>query len=341
MARLKIIVNRPTSHYLIIAAYVLAPLGNILMIRLLGQVPFQLIFRNFFNGFGLFAGIWLITAPLVGLGFYFVNKTSWYVFLGHSSLILVDYLFKWFSRPVYYIKTVTLSYNALLFAGNIILILITGYIIQRNFRTPYFQAFRRHWRETARIPIHHVILVNGMEMKIDDLSTGGCFVLKDDTGLALDKEHDIFFKSDRLKIQCKGLIMRQTETGYGIMFKNLGSDEIKDIHHFLRKRFSLRQEIELKAQWIDSGISRDVTIREISKGGCFLESELKDIEERDSGLISLSISGKEHNIHAKTTWINHKGEHDKPNGFGVSFRIHQAALLRDILQEHGNLDYSR
>jgi hypothetical protein len=341
MGRLKVIVKRPVSHYLIILAYILALPVNFLTIKVIGNVPYDLILRNFFNGFGLFAGLWLITAPLVGIGFYFVNKTTWYIFLVHSSLILIDFLYKWFSKPVYYMKTVSGSHNALMFAGNIVLIIVVGYIIQKNFRAPYFQALQRHWRESVRIPIHHVITIDGMEMKIDDLSAGGCFVLKTETGLAINKEHDIFFQSDRLHIECIGVIMRQTDEGYGIMFKNLIPSQSKDIKSFLTKRFSLRQQIELKAHWIGDGISRNVTILEISKSGCFLASELMNIEEDNSGILSLFVLGKEHHIHAKISWINHKGEHKKPDGFGVSFMISHKHILKGILREHGHLEYTR
>lgn len=341
MGRLKIIVNRPASHYIIISAYILAPAVNILMIRLAGQVPFQLIFRNFFNGFGLFAGLWLISAPLVAIGFYFVNKTSWYLFIGHSSLILIDFLYKWLSRPVYYIKTVPLSHNALTFTGNIILILIVAFVMQKNFRAPYFQKLRRHWRKAARIPIHHTIKVNGVEMNIKNLSSGGCFLLKSGIDLKIDKEHDILFKSDRLYIECKGLIMRQTETGYGIMFRKLSTTQIREIKHFLKKRFSLRQQIEVSATWVKDGISKDVTLLDISKGGSFIKCSLEDIDERDPGTLTVNVLGKEHNIHGKVYWINHQGEHNKPDGFGVSFRMHQAGLIRDMLSEYGDLDYTQ
>ncbi len=87
MGKLKVIVKRPLNHYLIIIIYILAPVINVLMVRILGQIPFHLVIRNFFEGFGLLAGLWLITAPIIGIGFYFVNRVSWYAFIGHSFLI--------------------------------------------------------------------------------------------------------------------------------------------------------------------------------------------------------------------------------------------------------------
>ncbi|MDA3812580.1 MAG: PilZ domain-containing protein [Spirochaetaceae bacterium] len=341
MGKLKVIVKRPLNHYLIIIIYIMAPIMNILMIRIMGQVPFQLIIRNFFNGFGLIDGLWMITAPLVGIGFYFVNKTSWYIFIIHSSLILIDFIYKWFSRPVYFIKTISGSYNALMFAGNILLILIVGYVIQKNFRAPYFQTLQRHWRENVRIPIQHVISIDSNQMNINDLSSGGCFVLKEGKDLSLENEHKIFFKSDLLDINCRGKIMRQTETGYGIMFTELTSKQKKNIRSFLKKRFSLRQKINKEAQWIVNGISINGTMLDISKGGCFLESHLDNIKENSSGTLAVTVLNTSYNIHAKITWINHSGEHNKPDGFGCSFNINQKGLLKQILEENGISELTR
>lgn len=326
---------------MIIGVYILAPLINILIVRNIGQVPLDQIFRNFFQGFGFFAGLWLITAPLVGIGFYFVNKISWYIFIGHSSLILLDFIVKWISRPVYYLKTISGTQNLLMISGNIILIMIVGYVIQKNFRAPYFQAMQRHWRESIRIPIHHVIKINGIEMEINDLSAGGCFVLRKGERLSLKTNHDILFRSDRLEINCMGQIMRQTDKGSGIMFKNITSTQKKDIRLFLKKRFSLRQQINLEGQWDNNGILKKVTLLDISKGGCFIASDISEVQEKDSGIISINIGEKKHDIPALVSWINHEGEHRKPDGFGCAFRRNHKKMMKEISEKFGGLDYTR
>jgi hypothetical protein len=70
--------------------YILAPVANILGLSIFMNAPFSAIISNFFKGYGILAGIWLLTAPFVGIGFLFVHRVSWYVFIGHSSLILID-----------------------------------------------------------------------------------------------------------------------------------------------------------------------------------------------------------------------------------------------------------
>jgi hypothetical protein len=44
-------------------------------------------------------------------------------------------------------------HNLILLAGNIFLVAFVSYIIQRDFRSPYFQVLNRSWREHTRIPI--------------------------------------------------------------------------------------------------------------------------------------------------------------------------------------------
>lgn len=341
MGKIKIIVKRPLSHYFIITAYVLAPVVNILLVRVIGGIPYDLIIRNFFRGFGLFTGVWLITAPIIGIGIYFVSKTSWYLFIGHSSLIIIVYFVKWFYNPVYYIRTISGSYNVIMLAGNIILIIIVGYIIQKDFRAPYFQTLQRHWRENTRIPIHHMVTINGIQMNIDDLSPGGCFVLKPDKDFTIDGDYNISFQSDLLHISCKGHIMRQTDTGYGIMFNALSLDQKKDIKRFLKKRFALRRQIKMDAQWLTEEKTKDVLLIDISAGGCFVAADVDKVREGDHGVLKINSNGNPHNVHGQITWLNHKGEHNKPEGFGLSFRLKQKHLLKKITEKHGKLDFTR
>ena len=46
----------------------------------------------------------------------------------------------------------------LILAGNLALVGLVGYIIQKDFRSPYLQVLNRSWRERKRIPIYHTIL---------------------------------------------------------------------------------------------------------------------------------------------------------------------------------------
>ncbi|MBW8003678.1 MAG: hypothetical protein FVQ80_16985 [Planctomycetes bacterium] len=117
MKGLKTNIKRPWIHYIIIIAYITAPLANILLLVLIAKLPLATIVHRLFKGYGLLAGLWLLTAPLVGIGLYFIHRISWYIFLGHSSLILIDYILKWAIKPVFYWRTVPTFHQFLLLTG--------------------------------------------------------------------------------------------------------------------------------------------------------------------------------------------------------------------------------
>ncbi len=118
MKGLKTNIKRPWIHYIIIIAYITAPLANILLLVLIAKLPLATIVHRLFKGYGLLAGLWLLTAPLVGIGLYFIHRISWYIFLGHSSLILIDYILKWAKKSVFYWRTVPTFHQFLLLTGN-------------------------------------------------------------------------------------------------------------------------------------------------------------------------------------------------------------------------------
>ncbi|MBW8003754.1 MAG: hypothetical protein FVQ80_17430 [Planctomycetes bacterium] len=57
-----------------------APLANILLLVLIAKLPLATIVQRLFKGYGLLAGLWLLTTPLVGIGLYFIHRISWYIF---------------------------------------------------------------------------------------------------------------------------------------------------------------------------------------------------------------------------------------------------------------------
>ncbi len=122
MKGLKTNIKRPWIHYIIIIAYITAPFANILLLVLMAKLPLATIVHRLFKGYGLLAGLWLLTAPLVGIVLYFIHRISWYVFLGHSSLILIDYILKWAIKPVFYWRTVPTFHQFLLLTGNVVLV---------------------------------------------------------------------------------------------------------------------------------------------------------------------------------------------------------------------------
>jgi Tfp pilus assembly protein PilZ len=295
-------------------------------------MPLSTILSRIIAGYGVLATIWLFTAPVVGISLYFANRFSWYLFLGHSSLILLDFIVKWVSRPSYYAKTVPGVMNILILAGNLALLALIGFIIQRNFRAPYFQVLNRSWREKQRIPIHHEVFLDGQSLVADDLSSLGCFVRDPGSSRTVGGKVGIKFLSESLTVECRGEIMRTTGTGLGIRFIGLPRAQKRDIESMLRKRFSLRQKVDLACACAFASNERGGTMLNLSSGGCYVRSSVEGLGDEARGTISLQIpeGDRSYRVPFRIVWINNAAQHEKPVGFGCQFDRKQPAMMRYI-----------
>ena len=227
--------------------------------------------------------------------------------------------------------------NILITAGNLALIVLIGFIIQRNFRAPYFQVLNRSWREKKRIPIHHNVLVDGQSLVADDLSSLGCFVRDPGSSRKVGDRVDIKFLSDSLTIECPGEIMRTTQTGLGIRFVGLPRAQKRDIDRMLRKRFSLRQKVELACTCAFERNELSATMLNLSRGGCYLGTTVDGVREetRCTILLPLQGDGKSYRLPGRIVWVNRAGQHEKPVGFGCEFDKKQKAMMRYITLHYG------
>jgi Tfp pilus assembly protein PilZ len=332
----KTVFKRPWLHHVIIIVYIAAPIVNILLLRLFLNVPFGVIFSRLLAGYGILATLWLVTAPLVGISLYFVTRVSWYVFLGHSGLILMDFIIKWATRPAYYLRTVPGFHNILILAGNLALVALVAYIIQRDFRSPYFQVLNRNWRERRRIPIYHTISLDGASRIVSDLSTGGCFVVEEGTARAVGSRVKLSFPSDTLRIECMGEIMRATSGGYGIRFMALPGAKRRDIARMLRKRFSLRHKVELPCSLFVAPRERGAIMLDLSSGGCYVQVETTGLLQGSAGALRVRLpdAARTFLFPGKAVWINSAGENKKPVGFGLKFDRRQARFLKLAVARH-------
>ncbi len=335
--KLKPAIKRPWLHHLIIICYIAAPFANILLLKLFLHVSFRIIFVNLVAGYGILATLWLLTAPIVGVSLYFVRRFSWYVFLGHSGIILVDYVVKWATRPAYYLHTVPGFHNILLFTGNIALVAIVTYIIQRDFRAPYLQVLNRHWREHKRIPIYHTITLDGQSRIMNDLSPGGCFVLE--TGLERKPSGKVklHFKSNTLEIECVGEIMRVTDTGLGIRFMHMASTKKRDIARMLKNRFALRHKVDIPCTWVFRGEESGSRMVDLSNGGCYIQAQTAGLGDGLGGELRVVFphNNRSYSLPGHVVWINQTGEHEKPAGFGFRFLHNQARFMKEATLQYG------
>lgn len=326
MNKTRIIIKRPLIHYLISAAYILAPLVNILLLIFIGRIPLPDIMRRLFQGYGYLAAIWLLTAPLVGIGLYFVHKASWYLFLAHSALILADYLTKWMTLPTYYWMSVGEAHQFLLLTGNLALVAIIGFIINKDFRSPYFQVLPRGWRSSHRVLIRHQIQLNGQGVDISDLSDDGCFAAAPDLAVSLGDRLKVSFQADKLSIACGCEIMRRTPAGYGLRFVGISAAQKRDIRRMIGKRFPFRFAVDLQGSWVGDGRRLPVRIRDFSRTGCYLEAEVAGLKEGDGGELEISEHRRQAELAGAVVWVNPEELHGKPVGFGIRFAKSQGKL---------------
>lgn len=336
MNRARIVIKRPLIHYVISLGYILAPIINILLLIFIARIRLADILHRLFQGYGYLAAIWLLTAPIVGIGLYFVHKASWYIFLAHSVLILADYAIKWLTIPTYYWMSVRGLHQILLFTGNLALVLIIGYILQRDFRSPYFQVLPRGWRTSRRVLIRFRIKLNNRDSNITDLSDSGCFVAEPKLPVQVGERVNINFMADKLSVACQGQIMRSTPDGYGVRFIGLKRAIKRDIRHLIRKRFPFRFAVRLSAKWITDNRSLEGTICDISNTGCYFETNVAGLHEGDQGSLQVLILRRQVGLPAAVVWINPVELHGKPVGFGMHFTRNQKKIRCRIVKQNKN-----
>jgi hypothetical protein len=333
MNRSRVVIKRPLIHYFISLGYILASIVNILLLVFIARLGLSDILDRLFQGYGTLAGIWLLTAPIVGIGLYFVHRVSWYIFLGHSSLILIDYVLKWVRIPGYYWLSVRGVHQILLFTGNLALVVVIGYIIQKDFRAPYFQVLPRGWRTSRRVPIRHYIDVDGARASITDLSVSGCFVSEPEMKIDVGEKVRIRFEADLLQVECRGEVMRRTPTGYGIRFLGLSTREKRDIRRMITKRFPFRYKVDLPGRWISDNRKIEVRILDISNTGAYLKADIAGVEEGQGGRLDLTVHRRRVRLPATVIWLNKSALHDKPVGLGVQFNRNEKRIVSKIVEQ--------
>lgn len=339
--KVKAVIRRPRIHYLFIFGYLLAPVANVVLLYAFTGLPLNVIMSRLWNGYGPLATIWLFTAPLMGLSLFFVHKVTWYLFIAHSSLILLDFVVKWIARPGFYAATVDGWMNVLIFVGNLLLVGAIGYIVQRDFRAPYFQVLQRHWREKRRIPINHHISLDGTEYPISDISEGGCFVPGDSLSFAPGDEMHVELISRDFSFQCRGRVMRVAPTGVGIKFIRLPGSERRRLNRFLKTRFGLRYRVNIESAWTRKAASLRAKILDLSSGGAYLEAPVEHVEVGDPGELNFKVADHSFELKGRIAWVNPDGAFDKPVGFGVQFTPPRYLMSRHLVKHHSMITLSR
>lgn len=332
---MKTAIKRPTVHYFIIFGYVIAPLLNLLVYSKQYSLSLSALLQNFFTIFSPLSGLLILTEPLVGLGLFFVHRFSWYAFVIHSTLLIADGILKLIQGGNVYQWSIL--------GGSIVWIAIIAYVLQKDFRAPYFQALPRTWREKRRVPIHHYIWLAGEQKEIGDFSASGCFVNDPQLQLRLGERVPVRLNLENKDIDftCDGEVVRITDAGLGIRFVDVPRRDQWRLNRFFRNKFPLRYAVSLSCLWQgSSAVAAMVKTVDISRDGCFVAGDISKFEVGESGALQLRLGEEDFFLDGKVIWIN-SGRFIKPLGVGLKFNAAQRRLMRRLHVLHPDLPLTR
>ena len=317
-AGLKPLFKRPWSHHVIIVCYIAAPLVNIALLKVFLNVSFATVFSNLVAGYGILATIWLFSAPIVGIALYFVKRFSWYLFLCHSGLILLDFVVKWATRPDTICGQSPGSTTSF-FSGESCSCRRGGVHPPEGLRAPYFQVLNRSWRERSRIPIHHTVTIDGQSRVMSDLSTGkGCFVLEPVAPRPGRHSHSFFRE------------LHAERRMHGGGHEGDGGRPRHSIRPTPRRRkgemsagsstkaCSLRQKVDIPCAFVFHGEEFDSRVVDVSRAGCYLQGQFAGLEVGSEAALKVALSGTgpHYSLSGRVAWINPGGAYGRPAGSG-------------------------
>lgn len=314
-------INRPLLLYVILVCYVSAPIAVLgLFWHSGGGLPAAV--QGLFKVCGPVATALLLVAPVVGVAVFFVFRATWYAFIGHGSLILLNTLVTWIAGPRYNAMTVGSSYQLTMLAGNLMVFATVVLACRRDFRAPYFRSERRGWRRSLRISLRHFVTIDGHQRKITDISTDGCFVAEPDAALAVGQTVSIEFRSRKLRLVCQGGIVKERADGYGVRFLSLPAPIRRDITRAIKRRSAPREECSVPCTITLGGTVQSGVVCDLSPGGCFIQTSLGSLRQRATG--SVIVAGVRMPVPLRVVWSGIGGMKEKPTGIGAKF-IHASS----------------
>lgn len=233
--------KRPVAHHLIISTYIATPLIDLLMMTVALGIPLTAAADRLFTGYGPLVTAWMVTAPLAGACLYFLNRVSWYVFLAHAGIILAATALTFALRGLGNLSSVPRLSRDVFLAGNVIRMAFVAYVLQRDFRAPYFRVLKSSFRGAKRLPLRLPILVNSQLCRTGDLSAAGCFVALPEAAPRVGDRVEVRLDYGGAGVKCMGQVMRATPEGVGVRFLGLSRRERRALRRSLARRMPVPQ----------------------------------------------------------------------------------------------------
>ena len=128
---------------------------------------------------------------------------------------------------------------------------------------------------------------------------------------------------------------RKSPDGFGIQFLALPAKKRRDITRMLKKRFSLRYEVNFPCKWTFNQKSSEGKFLNISRGVYYVQTVVEGLEKGMFGEIVCEITRQRYVTSGNIIWINRIKEHEKPGGFGMKFKHKQKKLMNFIIEHYG------
>lgn len=234
--------KRPLAHHVIIVSYIATPLINLLLVSLSLGIPPGAAAGRVVAGYGPLVAAWMATAPIAGACLYLLNRASWYIFLVHAGTILVGAVMTLGLRWLGDVSAIPRLSQAVFLAGNVIRIAFVGYVLQKDFRAPYFHVLQRSFRAARRIPLAVPIILDGEPCRTEDLSAAGCFVGRPAPRRGAGERLGVRLDWGTAELRCGGQVMRSSSEGLGVRFIGLARRDRLALRLMLAGRMVQRRQ---------------------------------------------------------------------------------------------------
>jgi hypothetical protein len=234
--------KRPLSHHFIIVSYIATPIINLLLVSLSLGIPLGAAASRVLAGYGPLVAAWLATAPVAGACLYLLNRASWYIFLVHAGIILAGAVMTLGLHWLGDVSAIPRLSQAVFLAGNVMRIAFVGYVLQKDFRAPYFHILQRSFRATRRLSVTVSIILDGEACQTEDLSAGGCFVARPAPKRGAGERLGVRLDCGVAELRCEGQVMRSSPDGLGVRFIRLSRRDRLALRLMIARRMVRRQQ---------------------------------------------------------------------------------------------------
>ena len=228
--------KRPLPHHVIIATYIATPVIDLAVMSLALAIPLGAAAGRLMSGYGPLVAAWMVTAPAAGACLYLLNRASWYVFLAHAGIMVAASAVTFGVRGLGDISSIPRLSHDVFLAGNVIRLAFVGYVLQKDFRAPYFHILHRSFRGARRVAVQVPVILGGEACLTEDVSVAGCFVAGPRSKRSVGERVAVQLDCGGTEVRCAGQVMRSLPSGLGVRFLGLSRHQRRALRLLLARQ---------------------------------------------------------------------------------------------------------